>query len=175
MHPLDLGAVALAGAIRRRDISSEEAVAGCLQRVAAHDPTLGAFVQVHAAAALKVARAKDRSPSDAPFHGVPIAIKDLNFIRFRTTRFGSQAMPAIWSPMDDVTVSRLRKAGFVLLGKTATSELGVVPITEPAGQAPTRNPWDPERSPGGSSGGAAAAVAAALLPVAHGSDGGGFG
>ncbi len=173
MHPLDFGAVALAGAIRRRDISAEEAVVGCLQRVAAHDPTLGAFVQVHADAALKVARAKDRSPSDAPFHGVPIAIKDLNFVRFGTTRFGSKAMPAIWSPMDDITVSRLRKAGFVLLGKTATSELGVVPITEPAGQPPTRNPWDPERSPGGSSGGAAAAVAGGLLPVAHGSDGGG--
>ncbi|MSQ01108.1 MAG: amidase [Myxococcales bacterium] len=173
MHPLDLGAVALAGAIRRREISAEEAVTGCLQRVASHDPALGAFVQVHADAALKAARTKDRTASDAPFHGVPIAIKDLNFIRFRTTRFGSTAMPAIWSPMDDVTVSRLRKAGFVLLGKTATSELGAVPLTEPAGQPPTRNPWDPERSPGGSSGGAAAAVAAGLLPVAHGSDGGG--
>jgi amidase len=174
MHPIDIGAVALAGAIRSRAVSSEEAVRICLDRIAAGDGELASFVEVHGDAALKDARKKDARPSDAPFHGVPIGIKDLNFIRFRTTRFGSSGgMPAIWSPMDDVTVSRLRAAGFVFIGKTATSEMGVIPITEPVGRPPTRNPWDTTRTPGGSSGGAAAAVAAGFLPVAHGSDGGG--
>ncbi len=178
MHPLDIGAVALARAIRSREVGSEEVVRLCLERIATHDPDLGAFVEVFHAGAIEAARKKDalrRVPgvAEAPFHGVPIGIKDLNFVRFRTTRFGSKAMPAVWSPMDDVSVSRLRAAGFVFVGKTATSELGVVPITEPVGAAPTRNPWDPARTPGGSSGGAAAAVAAGLLPVAHGSDGGG--
>jgi amidase len=178
MHPIDIGAVALARAIRSREVSSEEAVRTCLDRITARDPELAAFVEVHGAPALKDARKKDArrvdpQGADAPFHGVPIAVKDLNFVRFRTTRFGGSGMPAIWSPMDDVSVSRLRAAGFVILGKTATSELGVVPITEPVGRPPTRNPWDPGRTPGGSSGGAGAAVAAGLVPVAHGSDGGG--
>lgn len=173
MHPFDIGAVALAQAIRKREVSSEEAVRLSLSRIAARDGELSAFVEVHADAALKEAKRKDARMTDAPFHGVPMAIKDLNFIRFRTTRFGGAGMPDVWSPMDDVTVSNLRKAGFVFVGKTATSELGVVPITEPVGRPPTRNPWDPERTPGGSSGGAGAAVASGMVPVAHGSDGGG--
>lgn len=173
MTPFDTSAVALARAIRQREISSEEAVRLSLTRIASHNEGLHAFVDVFGDAAIKEAKKKDAKLTDAPFHGVPIGIKDLNFVRFRTTRFGSKAMPAIWSPMDDVSVSRLRAAGFVFVGKTATSELGVVPITEPAGHPPTRNPWEPTRTPGGSSGGAAAAVAAGLLPVAHGSDGGG--
>lgn len=173
MHPLDVGALATAAAIRARSLSSEEATTAVFARIAAHNPTLRAIVEEHRTAALREARKKDERPSDAPFHGVPIAIKDLNFVRFHTTRFGSRGMPALWSPMDDVSVSRLRAAGFVIVGKTACSELGVLPITEPAGQPPTRNPWRLDRSPGGSSGGAASAVAAGCLPVAHGSDGGG--
>jgi amidase len=172
-HPLDLGALATARAIRSGALGCEEAVRGSLARIAAHDPALNSFVDVHAAAALRVARRKEGRKADTPFHGVPIAIKDLNFVRFTTTRFGSRAMPSLWSPMDDVTVSHLRAAGFVIVGKTACSELGVVPITEPAHLPATRNPWAPDRTPGGSSGGAASAVAAGLVPVAHGSDGGG--
>lgn len=173
IHPLDSGALAVAGAIRRRELSSAEAVAECLRRIEAHDGELASFVEVYAAAAKKAALAKDKSKAEAPFHGVPIGIKDLNFVRFRTTRFGSQAIPPIWSPIDDYTVSTLRKAGFVIVGKMATSEMGVVPVTDPAGRPSTRNPWLPERTSGGSSGGSASAVAAGFLPVAHGSDGGG--
>jgi amidase len=173
MHPFDVGAVALARAIRAREVSSEESVRMALARIAERDPEIAAFVEVHGAAALKEARRRDARMSDAPFHGVPIAIKDLNLVRFRTTRFGGDAMPNVWSPMDDVTVSRLRRAGFVFVGMTATSEMGVVPITEPLGRPPTRNPWNPARTPGGSSGGAGAAVAAGMVPVAHGADGGG--
>lgn len=173
MHPFDEGALALARAIRARAVSSEEAVQLSLARIAARDPEVAAFVDVHADAARKEARRKDAKPSDAPFHGVPIAVKDMNLVRFRTTRFGGDGMPNVWSPMDDGTVTRLRKAGFVIVGMTATSEMGVVPITEPVGRPPTRNPWAPTRTPGGSSGGAGAAVAAGMVPVAHGADGGG--
>jgi amidase len=171
--PFDSGALALAAAIRAGEVGVEEAVNLSLARIAERDPALGAFVQVHAASAIRAARREDRRRTDAPFHGVPIAVKDMNLVRFRVTRFGGRAMPAVWSPVDDRTVARLRAAGFVIVGQTATSELGVVPITEPIGQKPTRNPWDLDRSPGGSSGGAAAAVAGGLVPVAHGADGGG--
>jgi amidase len=173
MHPIDLGALATAAAIRERKLSCEEAATPVFGRITASNSTLNAFVDEHRTAALREARKKDARASDAPFHGVPLAIKDLNFVRYHTTRFGSRGMPALWSPMDDVTVSRLRAAGFVIVGKTACSELGVLPITEPAGQPPTRNPWGVDRTPGGSSGGAASAVAAGCVPVAHGSDGGG--
>ena len=173
MISFDQGAVALARAIRAREVSSEEAVRLSLSRIESHDAELAAFVQVHADDAIREARRKDKTRSDAPFHGVPMAIKDMNFMRWRVTRFGSRAMPALWSPFDDLSVARLRRAGFVFVGKTATSELGVVPYTEPVGRPPTRNPWALDRTPGGSSGGSAAAVAAGLVPVAHGSDGGG--
>ena len=172
-HPLDQGAVPLAAAIRKRELGCEEITRLVLGRIRQLDPQLGAFVEVYEAEAIRDAKKKDARPSDAPFHGVPIGIKDLNFVRFRTTRFGSQAVPSIWSPMDDVTVSGLRRAGFVIVGKLATSELGVVPFTEPSGRPPTRNPWDVGRTAGGSSGGSASAVASGMLPVAHGSDGGG--
>lgn len=171
--PLDNGAVPLAAAIRKRELGCEEVTRAVLDRIRRLDPELGAFVEVYEADAIRDAKKKDTRKSDVPFHGVPIGIKDLNFVRFRTTRFGSQAVPSVWSPMDDFTVSRLRAAGFVIVGKLATSELGVVPFTEPSGRPPTRNPWDPSRTAGGSSGGSASAVASGMLPVAHGSDGGG--
>jgi amidase len=173
MHPIDAGALATAAAIADGSLGSEEAVAACFDRIAATEPHLNSFVDQHREVALREARKKDARAAQTPFHGVPIGIKDLNFVRFHTTRFGSQAMPHLWSPMDDVSVSRLRAAGFVIVGKTACSELGVLPITEPAGQPPTRNPWALDRTAGGSSGGAASAVSSGQLPVAHGSDGGG--
>src|SRR5262249_26858834 len=133
-----------------------------------------AFVQVLDRAALREARERDRSRSRrGPFHGVPIGIKDLNLVRFAFTRMGSRAHRFLWSPIDDVTVARLRRAGFVILGKLATSEFGAMPITEPDIHPPTRNPWNLEHTPGGSSGGSGAAVAADLLPIAEGTDGAG--
>ena len=158
MLPFDTGAVALARAIRSRSTSSEEAVRLSVSRIASHDPELGAFVQTFGESAIQVAKKKDARMTDAPFHGVPIAIKDLNFVRFRTTRFGSKALPAIWSPVDDVTVSRLRAAGFVFVGKTATSELGVVPITEPVGNSPSTSPSRATRASRASSRGGMAAM-----------------
>lgn len=167
-------AVELAGLLRSGAVSSEELVRGVLERIGALDGELHAFVDVFADAPA-AARRKDRARRGPlpPFHGVPIGIKDLNVVRFRTTRFGSRATPRIPLPFDDRDVHVLRRAGFVIVGKLATSELGAMPVTEPDIHPPTRNPWNPAHTSGGSSGGSGAAVAAGLVPVAQGSDGAG--
>lgn len=174
---MNSSALQQAQAIRQGKVTSEALVRGYLERIRHLNPTLQAFVMVAERKALAEARAKDANrtkPRQLPaFYGVPIGIKDMNFVRGMPTRMGSRSMPNLWSPIDDVTVSALRRAGFVILGKLATSEAGALPITEPRIHPPTRNPFDLSRTPGGSSGGSAAAVAAGLLPIAHGSDGGG--
>ena len=174
---LDASALEQAALVRTRAISSEELVRTYLERIEVLDPELCAFVRVHRRRALAQARRKDaelRTGGAAlpPFHGVPTAVKDLNLVRGSVARFGSRA---VWipSPVDCRSTASLRRGGFVILGKTATSELGAMPVTEPEIHPPTRNPWDLERSSGGSSGGAGAAVAGALLPIAQGSDGAG--
>lgn len=173
---LNASALHLARAIRWRDVSSEEVVRLSLDRIHRHNPTLQAFVSIFDRA-IAVARRKDQQTlrgGELPlFHGVPIGIKDLNVVRWSRTRFGSRAVPSLPMPWDDFTVAPLRRAGFVILGKLATSEFGALPVTEPAIHPPTRNPWSLGNSAGGSSGGSAAAVAAGMLPVAQGSDGAG--
>ncbi|MBS2026590.1 MAG: amidase [Deltaproteobacteria bacterium] len=166
-----------AALIRARSISSEELTRAYLERIERMNPRLNAFVSLFQRRALAAARSKDaalRRGEDLPtFHGVPTAIKDLNVVRWSRTRMGSRGMIPLILPIDDRTTAAVRRGGFVILGKTATSELGAMPVTEPDTHAPTRNPWNLGHSPGGSSGGAAAAVAARLLPIAQGSDGGG--
>ena len=105
---------------------------------------------------------------------MPIAIKDLVALTegVRTT-MGMSAMEDWVPPMDSALVRRLRGAGAIMVGKTNTPELGILPVTEPHRFGPTRNPWDTSRTPGGSSGGSAAAVASGMVPVAHANDGGG--
>lgn len=175
MLPSD--ALSLAAAIARREVTSEAVVAATLDAIEAQDPALSAFVTVLRRPALREARAADLAVArGAPlgrFHGVPIGVKDLDPVAGSWTRFGSRAFRWFWSPTDGPVARRLRAAGFVIVGKTATSEFGAMPVTEPDIHPPTRNPWDRSRSAGGSSGGAAAAVAAGLLPIAQGSDGGG--
>ena len=162
-----------AGLIRRREISSSELVELYLERIARLDPELNAFVTMRADEAREEARAADEAPSDAPFHGVPIAIKDLAATKGIRTTYSSRAYAEHVPDFDTAVVRRIRDAGFVILGKTNTPEFGTTAFTESELNGTTRNPWRLERTPGGSSGGAAAAVAAGLLPVAHGSDGGG--
>jgi amidase len=169
-------ALELADRLRRREVSSVELVADCLARIERLDPTLHAFVEVFERRALAAARRADLAlaAGDAPrFTGVPIGIKDVNFVRGAFTRAGSRAFRWMFSPVDDRTVARLRAAGFVIVGKLATSELGAMPVTEPDTHPATRNPWQLELTPGGSSGGSAAAVASGMLPIAQGSDGAG--
>lgn len=172
-------ALALAELVRRREVSAEELVTRCLNQIATRNPRLQAFVSVLTGSAQRTAAAMDRrlrrtDPAALPpFWGVPLGIKDINLVRGAFARMGSRAFTWLWSPVDDVTVADLRRAGFVIVGKTTTSELALMPVVEPDIHPPTRNPWDEEHSAGGSSGGAAAAVAGGLLPVAHASDGAG--
>ncbi len=171
-------AIELASLLRRREISCEELTSVYLARIARKNPALSAFTNVFDEDALADAREKDRvlkkrPAALPPFFGVPTAVKDLNLVRGQRMRFGSRAAKVTWSPVDCRTTKKIRDAGFVLLGKLATSEYGIMPITEPDIHPPTANPWNIERSAGGSSGGSGAALAAYLLPIAHGSDGAG--
>ena len=104
---------------------------------------------------------------------MPIAIKDNRPVAGMPLTMGSDLFGEFVPGHDAFLVRRLREAGFVIVGKTSMPEMGILPTTEPRRFGPTRNPWDTDRTPGGSSGGAAAAVAAGMVPVAHGNDGGG--
>ncbi|SEG55416.1 amidase [Thermomonospora echinospora] len=169
-----------AAAIRARDLSPVELTDHYLDRIERLDAQVGAYVTVTAEAARdQAARAAERVLRCAdpvtlpPLHGVPVPIKDLNMVRGVRMMLGSAAFDDLVGFADDTVVVRLREAGTVLLGKTATPEFGLPCYTETDVSPPARTPWDLTRSAGGSSGGAAAAVAAGLAPAAQGSDGGG--
>lgn len=180
---LALSAVEQARAIRRGELGSEELVRGYLERILRADHRLSSFVSVFERQAREAARRRDQEANKArrggrqeelaPFHGVSIGVKDLNLVRGTRARFGSAGMRVPLAPMDDKTTAQIRRGGFVILGKLATSEIGAMPVTEPDIHPPTRNPWNVEHSSGGSSGGSGAAVAAGFLPIAQGSDGAG--
>lgn len=167
----DYDALGLADLVRRRELSAEELLETVLERVAAVNPRLNAIVTPlydQARAAVKAGL------PEGPFTGVPYAFKELvvSVAGAPTTsasRLYARNMPAA----DSEIVSRCRKAGLAVIGKTNSSEFGLSAATEPALFGPTHNPWDLSLSPGGSSGGSAAAVAAGLLPMAHATDGGG--
>ena len=108
-----------------------------------------------------------------PFAGVPIAVKDTAPVAGMPYTMGSDVFGDFVPGHDAFLVRRLRDAGFVIVGKTSMPEFGILPVSESRRFGPVRNPWDTDRTPGGSSGGAAAAVASGMLPLAHGSDGGG--
>jgi amidase len=113
---------------------------------------------------------------DGPFKGVPFLLKDLGAaFAGQPLHMGMRVLKeaGFRAPVDSYLAQRFRAAGFVTIGKTNTPELGILPTTEPDAYGPTRNPWDTERTSGGSSGGSAAAVAAGLVPIAHANDGGG--
>jgi aspartyl-tRNA(Asn)/glutamyl-tRNA(Gln) amidotransferase subunit A len=170
-------AVALAKRIADRDISPVEAVEAVLAAIDRWEPRINSFITVAAEEARSAARAAETAVMAGeplgPLHGVPFSVKDLlNTAGVRTT-FGSHAF-AENVPIDDcVAVARLKHAGAILIGKTTTPEFGHKPLTEALLFGKTRNPWNLERTSGGSSGGAAAAVAAGLGPLAVGTDGGG--
>ena len=168
-----LSAVEQARLVRGREVSSEELVALSLERIERLDPLLNSFVTVCGEEALATARALDSAPGDAPFRGVPIAVKDLAATAGIRTTYSSRAYAEYVPDFDTAVVRRIREAGFVIVGKTNTPEFGTVAFTESELNGATRNPWNTELTPGGSSGGAAAALAAGLVPSAHATDGGG--
>jgi amidase len=161
----------LAALVRCGELSARELVGASLERIDALDGQVNAFTHVDHEGALAAAEAIGRD-DPRPFAGVPIAIKDNRPVAGMPLTLGSRAVN-LTPPFDAVFVARLRAAGFVIVGKTALPEYGILPSTESVRNGPTRNPWDLSRTPGGSSGGAAAAVAAGMVPIAHGNDGGG--
>lgn len=180
MNTIDLAfmpALEQAQLIRHREISPVELVSLYLERIQQLDGQLGSFVTVTAEQALADAQAKTEQLAEGgalpPFFGVPIAIKDLTAVQGVRCAFGNPILLDHVSAHDDAVVTRIKQAGFVILGKTSVPELGSLPYTEPLGLPAARNPWNLNYTAGGSSGGAAAAVAAGLLPIAQGSDGGG--
>jgi amidase len=166
-----------AALVRAGEVSPTELVETTLQRIERLDPDLDAFLTVAADQARAAARAAEQLLHDSddtpPFLGVPISIKDLNDTAGIRTTHGTAAWHDRVPDGDDEVVARIRRAGFVIVGKTNTPEFGSRSTTESPAYPRARNPWDPTRTPGGSSGGAAAAVASGMGSVAHGSDGGG--
>jgi amidase len=161
--------------VRSGEVGSVELVELYLERIARLDPQLNSYRIVFADRALAEARQADgraRAGDTRPLLGVPIAIKDEVDIAGEVTALGSDAVDAP-AAADSEVVRRLRAAGAVILGKTNVPELTIVPFTESPTFGVTRNPWDRQRTPGGSSGGSAAAVAAGLCAAALGADGAG--
>jgi amidase len=169
---LQRSAVHLADLVRRGELTARELVETSLRRIDELEPHINAFTHVAHDAAL--AAADDIAASDArPFAGVPIAIKDNRAVAGMPLTMCSDLFGDLVVPYDSFLVRRFREAGFVIVGKTALPEMGILPTTESRRFGPTHNPWGLDRTPGGSSGGSAAAVAAGMVPIAHGNDGGG--
>lgn len=180
MNRVDLAftpALEQARLIRTKEVSPLELVQLYLERIERLDGKLGSYFTVMAEQAIADAKAKTEQLTSnselPPFFGVPISIKDLYPVAGVPCTYGIAALKQQIANHDAGIVTRIREAGFTILGKTATSELGSFPYTEPAGFPPSRNPWNLDYTSGGSSGGAAAAVAGGLCAIAQGSDGGG--
>ncbi|MCM2429302.1 amidase [Streptomyces sp. RKAG337] len=177
----DLTAVEQAEQVRSGSVSPVELTEHYLDRIERLNETVGAYITVtpeiarkQAADAESEAVAARREGRELPaLHGVPVPVKDLNFVAGVRCTLGSRAYADHIPDIDDHVVTKLREAGTILLGKTNTPEFGLPCYTENQLAPPARTPWDLELSAGGSSGGAAAAVAAGLAPIAQGSDGGG--
>jgi amidase len=164
-----LDAVGLAAAIRKGELTAAEAVAAAIERARALEPRLNAIVTEGYEQALATAR----GPLSGPLAGVPTFIKDLDDVRGLPTHSGSRSFGRAPAQTQGPYVDALARAGLVCLGKSATPEFGLTSTTEPVFGGPSRNPWNPAFSTGGSSGGAAALVAARVVPIAHATDGGG--
>ncbi|MCY3735732.1 MAG: amidase [Gemmatimonadaceae bacterium] len=171
IDPAWLDATAQAALVRAGEVTPLELVDAAIARVEELNPALNAVVTP----LFDSAREAAEGPlPEGPLKGVPYLLKDLGAAQAGVRRTSGASVLGDFAPdVDDVLVERLRAAGLVFIGRTNTPELGASATTEPSLFGPTRNPWDPRRSPGGSSGGSAAAVASGMVPAAHGNDGGG--
>ncbi len=170
-------ATEMAAAIRRKSLSPVEVCAALLDRIGALNPTLNAYCLVTPELAMVAAKGAEaavlRGDELGLLHGIPVSVKDLFDVRGLPTTKGSLLHKDHIASGYEFVVKRMLDAGAVHLGKTNTPEFGFIPMTENRLFGATRNPWDPECTPGGSSGGAASAVGAGLGPIALSSDGGG--
>ncbi len=168
---------ALAEALASGETTSVELTQAFLDRIAAVDDVIHAFLHVDAEGALAAARASDeRRAAGQPassLDGIPVAIKDVLATKGMPTTCGSRILEGWVPPYAATVVARLRAAGLPILGKTNMDEFAMGSSTEHSAYGPTRNPWDTDRIPGGSGGGSAAAVAAFMAPLAIGTDTGG--
>ena len=167
-EPCELPLSEALASLKDRSLSATELIVSCLDRIAAHDPQIGAFARVFADEAMARAAALDDSGPEAPLHGIPVAVKDLIEVAGHPTEAGSPAYAGHVADRDAGVVGMLRQCGAIIIGKSNTHELAFG-VSTPA----TRNPWSLDRMTGGSSGGSAAALAAAMVPAALGTDTGG--
>jgi aspartyl-tRNA(Asn)/glutamyl-tRNA(Gln) amidotransferase subunit A len=178
LEPHEMNAAELSAAFEARDLSPVEVTEACLGRIEALDSSINSFchIDVHAAETMAEESEKRWLQGEplSPLDGVPVAIKDLLVTKGWPTRRGSLTIDpkGPWTE-DAPSVARLREAGAVLIGKTTTPEFGWKGSTDSPLTGTTRNPWNKDKTPGGSSGGSAAAVAARFAPLALGTDGGG--
>jgi aspartyl-tRNA(Asn)/glutamyl-tRNA(Gln) amidotransferase subunit A len=173
-----LTAAEIAEKVHSREITSEQVTQACLDRIAAVDGQVHAFLHVDTEGALAAARKVDADiaagkPPASPLAGVPLALKDVMATEGVPTTVGSKILEG-WIPPYDATVTRkLRDAGVIILGKTNMDEFAMGSSTENSAYGPTHNPWDLDRIPGGSGGGSSASLAAFEAPLAIGTDTGG--
>jgi len=168
---LDLDATAQAELIRRKEIKPIELVEATIERVEKLNPDLNLvittlFDEAKTAAAGKI--------PDGPFAGVPFLMKDIGaFLAGAPMSMGTALLKGFVPDHDSELTKRFKRAGLIIIGKTNTPEFGLMPTTEPRLFGPSRNPWDIDKTTGGSSGASAAAVASRIVPMAHANDGGG--
>lgn len=167
---LDRDAIGQAELVRKGEVSAAELVEAAIARIERVNPRVNAVV----IETFDRAREAARAPFEGPFSGVPFLLKDIACEEAGVPLRGASTFGGDYVPeADNELVRRYRASGLIFLGHTNAPELGIGPTTEPRLYGPARNPWDPERSTGGSSGGAAAAVATGMVAAAHGNDAGG--
>ncbi len=164
-------ALGLAELIKTREVQAREVLDSAIERIERLNPKLGAVNTP----LFELAREQlEHLDSNSPFAGVPTLLKDIqHHLKGTTMSEGSKAYVNRISPEDSYLAQAFKQQGMIICGKSSTPEFALKGITEPKAFPPSRNPWHPEHSPGGSSGGAASAIASGMVPIASASDGGG--
>ena len=167
----------LAALMRRRELKPSELMAATIARIEALNPKFNAFCAMRSEAAMAEARTMDerlaRGEEVGPLAGLPLGVKDLEGVSGMVTTFGSVPFRNNIASEDSIEVARLRAAGAIVIGKTNTPEFGFTAFTRNLLFGVSRNPWNADRTPGGSSGGSSAAIASGMVPLATASDWGG--